>query len=242
MGKQLKQFSVGVFVIAGIILFIVLYTWFSGRLGLSDTYDVVVYFEDVIGLRIGDPVMVYGLEKGKVKSLEIDKGLIRSVLALDRDVVIPEDSKIAVRSISLLGADRYVKVTPGSAEETADVYYGLSETVDLESMAAQLDSLVAMFKSINLGNIDKIALDLSRNIERNVNKIPKMLEGPAEKIEHLAEKMDSLSALLSGDGTIGKLLSSDELYEEVRQTNQSLKELIEDIKENPKKYINIKVF
>jgi phospholipid/cholesterol/gamma-HCH transport system substrate-binding protein len=58
----------------------------------------------------------------------------------------------------------------------------------------------------------------------------------------VVEELDSLIMLLKGDGAIGKLLTSDELYEEVRQTNLALKDLLEDIKENPKRYINIKVF
>jgi len=48
--------------------------------------------------------------------------------------------------------------------------------------------------------------------------------------------------LVKGDGSVGKLLKSDELYEEIRATNQALKALIQDINENPKKYLQIKVF
>jgi len=248
MGKQFRETFVGIFIIAGIILFIVLYTWLSGRLGLRNTYDVIVYFDDVTGLRVGDPVAVYGIEKGKVKSLEIDSSMIRAVLAIDRDIVLPKDSKITVRSISYVGSDRYVKVTPGSAEEIADIYYGFNESLDLESMATQFDSLVVMIKNIAPDEIDlnKIAAKLSRSIDRNIRLLTETVKEPTDKFEHLVEKLDSLSTLMStlisGDGTVGKLLKSDELYEELRQTNQSLQDLVEDIKENPKKYINIKVF
>jgi len=248
MGKQFRETFVGIFIIAGIILFIVLYTWLSGRLSLRNTYDVIVYFDDVTGLRVGDPVAVYGIEKGKVKSLEIDSSMIRAVLAIDRDIVLPKDSKITVRSISYVGSDRYVKVTPGSAEEIADIYYGFNESLDLESMATQFDSLVVMIKNIAPDEIDlnKIAAKLSRSIDRNIRLLTETVKEPTDKFEHLVEKLDSLSTLMStlisGDGTVGKLLKSDELYEELRQTNQSLQDLVEDIKENPKKYINIKVF
>jgi len=248
MGKQFRETFVGIFIIAGIILFIVLYTWLSGRLSLRNTYDVIVYFDDVTGLRVGDPVAVYGIEKGKVKSLEIDSSMIRAVLAIDRDIVLPKDSKITVRSISYVGSDRYVKVTPGSAEEIADIYYGFNESLDLESMATQFDSLVVMIKNIAPDEIDlnKIATKLSRSIDRNIRLLTETVKEPTDKFEHLVEKLDSLSTLMStlisGDGTVGKLLKSDELYEELRQTNQSLQDLVEDIKENPKKYINIKVF
>ncbi len=248
MSKQFRETMVGIFIIAGIILFILLYTWLSGRIGLRNTRDVVVYFDDVTGLRIGDPVTVYGIEKGKVKSLEIDGSMIRAVLALDRNIVLPTDSKIAIRSISYVGSDRYVRITPGSSEETADVYYGRSEALDLESMVNQFDSLFIMIKNIDPEDFDlnKVAMRLSRSIDKNVKRLTEMMKEPTGKFEHLVDKLDSLSTLMStlisGDGTVGKLLKSDELYEEAKQTNQSLRELIEDIKENPKKYINIKVF
>lgn len=244
MGKQLKATFVGIFIIIGLILFIFLYTWFSGRIGLRNTYDVVVLFDDVIGLRVGDPVMVYGLEKGKVKDLRIDKGKIRTILAVDREIVIPEDSKISIKSISYLGADRYVKIVPGISDKADSVYYGKSGGLDLEGLASQLDSLMLAIKGLNLGDFDlnKIATRLANNMNQSLKELNKTVKGPSEKIENLAERLDSLTALMTGDGTMGRLMKSDDLYEEVRQTNQALKSLIEDIEQNPQKYINIKVF
>jgi phospholipid/cholesterol/gamma-HCH transport system substrate-binding protein len=45
-----------------------------------------------------------------------------------------------------------------------------------------------------------------------------------------------------GDGTLGKLVNDPKLYEEAKQTMAELKTLIADIKANPKKYLNVKVF
>lgn len=244
MVKQLKATFVGIFIIAGLILFIFLYTWFSGRIGLRNTYDIIVLFDDVVGLRIGDPVMVYGLEKGKVKDLQIDRGKIRTTLAVDRDIMIPDDSNISIKSISYLGADRYVKIVLGSSDKPDSVYHGHSGGFDLEGLATQLDSFMLAIKNLNLGEFDlnKIANKLTRDMNKNLKDLTNTVQGPSEKIENLAERLDSLTALMSGDGTLGKLMKSDELYEEVRQTNQALKSLIEDIEQNPQKYINIKVF
>ena len=188
--------------------------------------------------------MVYGLEKGKVKDLQIDQGKIRTVLAVDRDIIIPEDSKISIKSISYLGADRYVKILPGSSDKIDSIYHGKSGGLDLEGLASQLDSLMLAIKNLNLGDFDlnKIATKLTHDMNRSFEDLTRTVKGPSEKIENLAERLDSLTALMTGDGTMGKLIRSDDLYEEVRQTNQALKSLIEDIEQNPQKYINIKVF
>ena len=41
---------------------------------------------------------------------------------------------------------------------------------------------------------------------------------------------------------MGKLMKDEKLYNELKATLQETKELIKDIKENPKRYINIRIF
>jgi phospholipid/cholesterol/gamma-HCH transport system substrate-binding protein len=242
MTKGLRQGLVGIFVIAGIILFVVLYTWLSGRISLSNTYDVKVYFEDVEGLRIGDPVLVFGMEKGKVKSMQIDGDRVLVVLAMDRGIVLPEGSRFAVRAVSYIGADKYVKVTPGEGDKIPEVHYGIGGSLQLEELASQLDSLITTFGKIKIPDLDQAVRKLSGDISKNLERMSQMITRPVDRIETLAIRLDSLSQLIQGDGTVGKLLKSDELYEEIRETNKALKALVEDINENPKKYLQIKVF
>lgn len=242
MNRKVTETLVGVFIIVGIIVFIMLYAWLSGRIGFRNTRDVEVYFDDVTGLRVGDPVRIYGLEKGKVKSFHIQAGKVLTILAIDKDIMLPEDSKISICSVSIMGADIYVKIILGQATTDASFYYGYNKTFDLESLGAQFDSLLIIVKDIELPDFNKIATEFSRKLDKSTQRLSSMFEGPIEKVEDLVVQLDSLSRHFKGDGTMGKLLKSDEFYEEVRATNQALKDLIEDIKENPKRYINIKVF
>ncbi|UCG90984.1 MAG: hypothetical protein JSV97_07805, partial [candidate division WOR-3 bacterium] len=114
--------------------------------------------------------------------------------------------------------------------------------LDLESLGTQFDSLIATFENFKLPDIDKAVAKLSHSINQNIQGLSELVKGPTDKIERLVVRLDSLSMLLEGEGTVGKLLRKDDLYEEVRETNQALRDLIVDIKENPKKYITIKVF
>jgi phospholipid/cholesterol/gamma-HCH transport system substrate-binding protein len=45
-----------------------------------------------------------------------------------------------------------------------------------------------------------------------------------------------------GEGTLGKLVRDDRVYDETRTTIAELKALIADIKANPKKYLTVKIF
>ncbi len=242
MTRSLREGLVGVFVVVGVIVFIALYTWLSGRISLRNTHDIKVYFEDVEGLRVGDPVLVFGIEKGKVKSMQIDGDQVLVVLAMHEGVVLPEDTRMAIRAVSYIGADKYVKVTPGKSDNVPEVYYGSGGSLDLEALASQLDSLITTFGRIEIPDLEGAVQRLSEDISRNLDRLSNMVKRPVDKIEILVTRLDSLAILVQGDGTVGKMLKSDELYEEMRQTNLALKALIEDINQNPKKYIQIKVF
>lgn len=242
MTKRLRETLVGVYVVLGVVIFIVLYIWLSRRMFFSNTYDVRVQFEDVDGLRAGDPVFVLGLDKGKVKSLQIEDGRVNVILAIDRDVILPEGTQIAVRSLSYIGADKYVKITPGQGDRIPEVHYGRGGSFELEALAGQIDSLFMKFGSLEMPDLDAAARRLSADLNRSVGRLLKMVEGPAGKIDTLASRMDSLVVMLQGEGTIGQMLRSDELYQELRETNSALKALIQDINDNPKKYINVRVF
>jgi phospholipid/cholesterol/gamma-HCH transport system substrate-binding protein len=53
---------------------------------------------------------------------------------------------------------------------------------------------------------------------------------------------DVLASAQKGEGTLGKLLGDDKLFNELVQTNKGLQELVEDIQMHPERYIHFSVF
>ena len=51
-----------------------------------------------------------------------------------------------------------------------------------------------------------------------------------------------LSNLNKGDGTLGMLLSDDNLYTELLHSSEALEALLSDLKDNPKKYVHFSLF
>jgi phospholipid/cholesterol/gamma-HCH transport system substrate-binding protein len=63
-----------------------------------------------------------------------------------------------------------------------------------------------------------------------------------DKINSMSGNLDSITARMDrGEGTAGRLLYDRELYDNLNQTASELKELIQLIKADPKKYLRIKV-
>ena len=61
--------------------------------------------------------------------------------------------------------------------------------------------------------------------------------------QNLVSRFDTIaSALENGQGSMGKLLTDEQLYENLKGASKQLDELIEDVKLNPKRYIHISVF
>ncbi len=62
------------------------------------------------------------------------------------------------------------------------------------------------------------------------------LSGSARRLEAILAKVDA------GEGSLGRLVNDPGLYEDLRGLVSSYRALAEDIRENPKRYVNVSVF
>ena len=106
-------------------------------------------------------------------------------------------------------------------------------------------------KSNIIGNIDGFCATLNQNgakldsIITDINSVTKALndEKSGEKLAQAINEINTLLAKVnSGSGSIGNLVSDEKLYKELAQASQNLSLLLADLKENPKRYINVTVF
>ena len=51
-----------------------------------------------------------------------------------------------------------------------------------------------------------------------------------------------MTALEKGEGTFGKLINDDQLYEELLHSSEALEALLTDLKKHPKKYVHFSIF
>lgn len=105
-----------------------------------------------------------------------------------------------------------------------------------------------------LANADSISSNLKNNNEaisnslQNVSSITDSLSKAnlAKTLYHLEQTLASADTLVagirSGKGSLGKMATDDSLYLQLNRTTTNLNALLEDMKQNPGRYINISVF
>lgn len=134
----------------------------------------------------------------------------------------------------------------------------LKNTLDnLESSSRQLNNIIAA----NGSDVTRIVNKLNsfsttlNNATPQLDAILKNLNNITDTIaqanilkllndaQHTVTDLNSVVGKIQrGEGSAGKLLNDDSLYNNLNKTSESLDNLLKDVKEHPYKYINISVF
>lgn len=156
MSTRKTEAVVGLVVLTALAVLIVGLLWLNRIEVGRKSYLVRVAFEDAGGLRVGDPVTVAGIDKGKVKAVALNKAKpgIVATLMVDSDVALAADAQFWLLDASLMG-DKRIAVIAGTAARPfnpADTAAGqrtagLMETaVKLGYLGDEAGQLVAQLK------------------------------------------------------------------------------------------------
>ena len=93
---------------------------------------------------------------------------------------------------------------------------------------------------VSIKNIDQF----SENLVTITDSISKM--GLSKTFSDLSEMAASLNVIIAGieagDGSLGMLVKDNEMYEDLTRTCRELSLLLQDVRLNPKRYVNVSVF
>lgn len=114
---------------------------------------------------------------------------------------------------------------------------------EFRTASANLNSIIAVNNTkINnsMTNIEKASANfavVSDTIAKaNIGKTIRSLEQALAKVDNLMTEIES------GNGTLGKLAKDDALYNNLAKSSRELELLLQDVRLNPTRYINISVF
>ncbi|AWN74755.1 outer membrane lipid asymmetry maintenance protein MlaD [Legionella anisa] len=152
MSKQrYVDFSVGLFMLLGILALLVMTMKVSGFSSLMshDSYEVTADFTDIGGLKVRAPVTVAGVRIGEVTHIDLQPGELNAkvTMRLRSDKKIPyEDASARILTEGLLGSN-YISIVPGFEDDddkdhpylrNGDVIGKTQEAIILENLIGQL--------------------------------------------------------------------------------------------------------
>lgn len=142
MQNKIIEFTVGMFVIAGLgaIIYLALNLGEIPFLSRTSTYTIEAEFENVSGIKNGAPVQVAGVNVGQVSRLELNEDkLAQLTLRLDKELRIPVDSIVSVKSQGIIG-DKYIQISLGGDTEffeEDELILDTESSVDIESLISK---------------------------------------------------------------------------------------------------------
>jgi len=199
MSKNNDVFSeiiVGVFMVAVLSLLVYFTIVISGvdlLLGRAMT-SATVEFADVGGLKERDSVVYRGMKVGTVDSIALAPKTITVKINVSKDVVLRESYRITVASHSLLGGN-FLQLDEGAGKP-----------LPLDSTQFHGEPPLDWMR--DLGEIARNLNDITKG--GGIKGIVTNLEAASEKVNVIVQRVER------GEGTLGKLLSSDDtLYRDI---------------------------
>ncbi len=137
MKKTYLEFVVGLFLAIGIGCL----AWMSIKLARKEFfarggYQVEAAFSNGGGLRRGTPVVIAGVEIGRVESVGLEDYEAKVRILIQQGLVLQSDTIAAIKTKGLIG-EKYIELTPGASDKVIKPGGVIRETqppMDLEGL------------------------------------------------------------------------------------------------------------
>ena len=178
--QRKTEIKVGMTVIMGILIFLWILGWAKNFSISSDAKDVIVKFDNVTGLEIGDNVTVNGLRKGYVKDMQIKQDYVLVKLSIDKDIDLRQDAQFSISMLDLMGGKK-VGVFPGKTNVPFDYnkvhdgifYYDIPSVMSM--LGSVQEDIVTSLKEmrITLSSVNKYLTDedLTKNVKQTASNL-----------------------------------------------------------------------
>jgi len=231
------------------------YDFESGKTRVSFTIEKGLKFSKdskirmyELGLMGGNGMAVILAEGGELAkngdflASEVEEGLVKSLtsnfsgLSSGLDTTLKSADSLLINLNKLVEDDSDKGLKSAIAELNSTIKSFKTLSYSFNSLIAKNDETLTSV----LSNFDKVSQDLSglsndlKDVE--ISKTVKTLDETLLNVNTLLADLDK------GEGTLGKLLSDDELYNNLEVASQQLQELLQDFKLNPNRYIKVSVF
>lgn len=238
MSAATREVKVGLFVFIAFVLLAVMVFSISDfyTTQAQYTYPLRIRFGFVNGVDTGSPVRLSGVKVGEVRGIRVyrdeanQRTAVEVAVRISREAVIEEDSTVYVNSLGVLG-EKYLEIvpgTPGGRLLTADEILVGKDSVPMEKLVESSYKAVQQMEKA-VASVNTILSDETTR-ESFKGTLVNSKEASAQMNLFLVQANDLMGRINRGEGTVGQLLTKDDLY-------QDLKGLTSDLKAHPWKLL-----
>ena len=173
----------------------------------EDQYAYVSYFNYAVGLKVGDPVRIAGVDVGKVRKINIEDHRVRVDFYVNQQDSIREDSIAQIRQTNMLGG----------------VFLGL----DFGSSQSRILPPGSSVKTRDSTNLDQLITHLHRNQDRFLRPLGDLVDESREPLAETINRLERIVAKIDeGEGTLGRLVNNPSLYDEMTSMSMRMNQLL----------------
>lgn len=224
--KNSLETKLGIFVFLAILAAWAIVETLGGVDLFHKGYHVNALFDTAQDLKVGDSVKMAGVEIGRVEKISLANAKVNVLMKLHPDAVVKTDSKAVIKFTGLMGQN-YVAVSFGSPDAPNAVENTTLETEeqpDLNAIMAKLDNAATgvqnLTKSFTPDTINNLMGPLVDFVKQNSQP----LTATIANIKNVS------SQIAAGQGTIGKLIYDETLYNSALTTVTNLQGAIAQIR------------
>jgi phospholipid/cholesterol/gamma-HCH transport system substrate-binding protein len=197
---------------------------------LQELMDNINQGKGTVGKLLHDDTFYVNLNRTVLEAQDLVKRVKEgegTIGKLMNDPKLYEDLRKTTDNVQAMIADaRAGKGTLGKLINDDQVYNKANDILGkLSTTADKLDRITADIEA-GRGTIGKLIKD---------DKLHNDIQSAVASVKNISEKLDR------GEGSVGKLLKDDALYNNLNQTSAELVKLLYDFRQDPKKYLRIKV-
>lgn len=224
--KNSLETRLGIFVVLAVFAAILIIEMLGGMETFRAGYHVSALFDTVQELKVGDSVKMAGVEIGRVEKIAFDNNKVKVTMKLRPEAGVKTDSLALIKFAGLMGQN-YVSInfgSPGAPQAVDGSLIASDEQPDLSAIMTKLDraasGIESFGKSFSGDKIDNILGPLTDFFKQNSSHIGSVVTN----IENVT------SQIASGQGTVGKLIYQDALYNSAISTVTNLQDTIGQVR------------
>jgi phospholipid/cholesterol/gamma-HCH transport system substrate-binding protein len=220
--KNSLETKLGIFVALTVIVAVIIVETLGGTDFLHHGYHVSGLFNNAQDLKVGNSVKMGGVEIGRVEKITLADNKVNVLMKLNSDAVVKTDSKAMIKFVGLMGQN-FVSIDFGSTGAPRAIDGAVIQTEeepDLNTIMVKLDNATAgienLTKSFTPDTINNLLGPLTDLIKQNSGH----LSATITNIQNIT------SQIASGQGTVGKLIYDQSLYNSAMDTISNLQNTV----------------